>query len=113
MIATVDLDNYVLLEIEGHVLTGECNRCGACCMYNAPFPDPFQDGRCKHLISDEVNAAGEPIFRCEIYNKRPVGCALWPDLDDPVPSVCGLAWQTKVSFALPPYSKKKTQETKA
>jgi hypothetical protein len=93
--AIVRLDNYTLVEMDGQVLVGDCNQCGKCCGPDGVPPFPNDDGICKYLISDQVNEQGKRIYRCEIYRRRPVSCALYPELDDPVPDECSLSWEPK------------------
>ena len=102
MLATVDLDKHQLARAGNMALAGECNRCGACCK-GTEVPFPREDGQpdCKYLVMERVD--GQPRARCDIYRRRPVGCALWPKppkadeakegTADSVPPECGLRWE--------------------
>lgn len=60
-----------------YIIEGECNRCGKCCispLLNGGYND--ETGRCSKLIYETVD--GKDCYRCSIYEKRPVGCVLWP-----------------------------------
>ena len=97
MRAIVDLDSFQIIRTEDkRVLVGECNRCGECCKGpNVPFPHPPLPpyDRCKQLVQDQVNDQGEPIFRCDCYAVRPVGCALWPISEVESPVECGFHYE--------------------
>jgi hypothetical protein len=92
--AIVNMDLYRIVRMGDYETVGECNRCGECCIgAHVPFKrdpsDPFPL-RCAFLVCDQVDDDGNRFFRCECYDKRPVGCALWPQPDSKVPEDCGL-----------------------
>jgi Fe-S-cluster containining protein len=74
---------FRIVSIDGQRLLGGCHRCGACC----------ERAGCAHLSFELFNGQRRAV--CEIYSHRPVGCALWPDLEDVIPEGCGYAWAKK------------------
>ena len=94
MIAIVEMDSYRLLEMDGKKLVGECNQCGECCKGpNVPFKSHTAAPWCVFLVQDQANEKGEPIFRCDCYHVRPVGCALWPISEVEIPVECGFHYE--------------------
>ena len=74
--------NFKILEVtedDGSIYTleGYCSQCGQCCInpkYNVGYNDA--SGRCSQLITETID--GSLLYRCQIYENRPVGCLLWP-----------------------------------
>ena len=52
-----------------------CNRCGECCMKDAPFPD--DEGRCTYLIQNGNE------FECNAGNMVPYDCVQYDPSDEP------------------------------
>jgi len=87
----VDLDaGPMIVEMDDQVLVGSCKRCGACCAV-------MMDGDpCPHLNYETVD--DNPLYRCGIYEARPIGCVLWPRTDLDLPEVCGFSWKSKAKW---------------
>jgi hypothetical protein len=89
-LATIDIDRAAIVRQDGKILVGDCNRCGECCKVSPPYPG--EDGACIYLVKDQL-VDGELVYRCDVYFKRPFGCALWPEVDDELPEECSLSWE--------------------
>ena len=74
-------ERYQIVSQNNHILKGECNRCGACC----------ERLKCEHLKHETLDYVPRAV--CSIYNKRPVWCAIWPQIDDDLPHGCGFHWE--------------------
>ena len=74
-------EKYKIVAQDEYFLRGQCKRCGACCLRL----------KCPHLIFETVNDQRQAV--CTIYTKRPVWCAIWPQIDDKLPPSCGFRWE--------------------
>lgn len=67
----------ILIEGITYVLSGYCSNCGKCCiypLYDVGFND--ENGCCSKLMAESID--NKIVYKCSIYNSRPVGCLLWP-----------------------------------
>jgi len=67
--------------VDGKRRAGTCKRCGKCC----------QQSNCQHLIYETVD--DQVAYRCDIYSRRPLACALWPMPEDEQPDGCGFFYE--------------------
>ena len=74
-------EKYRVLAQNDFILKGQCKRCGACCLRL----------NCQYLEFETLNDTKQAV--CKIYNKRPVWCAIWPQIDDTLPDKCGFYWE--------------------
>jgi hypothetical protein len=91
----ITIRNNKIIDVDGKMLKGECNRCGMCCsVYEAGFP-------CKHLIFETWNIGKEDERQVAMCNPktlhggyfgRMVGCAIYPLPDDILPT-CGYRYE--------------------
>lgn len=83
-LAVIDLDLGRIVDMEGQVLVGKCNRCGACCRMLG----------CDRLVVDfyEDHEHTKPVWKC--INK-PFDCVVYPLPEHPRPATCGLRWERK------------------
>lgn len=76
---------FQILGVGGDRLLGTCRRCGKCC----------ENLNCEHLKYERVGKVhGEAHEQavCKIYNKRPIGCFMWPLPTTDIPDGCGFSW---------------------
>ena len=83
----IDIDNREVIECEGKVRKGKCNRCGQCCMKID----------CKMLSIDSYrdDAHTRPIYNCLWQFNKPLFCVIGPLPGDIMPEGCGFYWEDK------------------
>ena len=96
-VVTLDMNEHRIMEQGDKVLCGYCCQCGACCI-GTHVPYPKEGGGCKRLLPHGTAEDGSTEkFICKVYRIRPVGCALWPEIDDKLPESCTYYWKDKDS----------------
>lgn len=90
--AVVNTAERRLIRQGGKVLKGACHRCGKCCQINPVFPKKAKQGQCKYLDWEKTGDRGTRAV-CLLDTRKPMGCALWPEIDDKIPAECGFYWE--------------------
>jgi len=82
--AIIDIDKLRLIEFDGMLFKGECNRCGKCC----------RESNCMYLGMEIVD--NKPRHKCNVYwGLKPARCSLYPMPTDNMPEGCGFYWEPK------------------
>ncbi|KKM91173.1 hypothetical protein LCGC14_1231210 [marine sediment metagenome] len=84
-------DRVRVLGAGSMIRKGKCKKCGWCCRFHptsppgVPYPN-IMNKLCAHLHGYHNNS------KCSIYDKRPMGCVLFPLPGHETGPLCGYKW---------------------